>query len=488
MNFRLKYKGKMVAFVWLVVPFGGSAAPFGIQSLTGLIVDYFRLKFRKYAFVYLDDFFGEVNSPSLLEIASKAGLVFHPDKFESGSNMVMLGVQLNLADNTAKVCRSNLDKVKSSAKRFIDRGFLLGKELEKFMGRVAFSAQLCKEGRLNTFFLTGKLAEIQRTSREINDSEQISLTSDIVRELDFWQHFDAAEPLDFKRRPQLNSNVKCYSDASGELWAVKLGTKSFSGKFPGNLQEKSIMCKEAYALLQAVTLLGVEGHEITLYNDNQPLVYAFQHQYSRNPDVHDILKQIYDQILIKDNSVTVEWICTSLMESEGADKASRGRYMRDQTALSDLGAGKVSELLSQEGVDMNSIYDLFSSPADNVFNCKYFSLDSVEEDAQNMEEDAWSLLDRLEKANKKLKSTFWAFPPRQMAEKAASKLAEVGIGLGGQVYLLVDADLAAKVMMLVKGRLEIEVLNFSKPRNRSLFRNRPLRARTLYKLSHRVDA
>ena len=105
----------MTAFSWQVVAFGGSAAPFGIQAMNGMVVDYFRLKYRKYAFLYLDDFFAEPNKPSLQEIAEKAGLVFHPEKFESGSEIVMLGVKLNLTAKTAKVCRANLEKVKSMA-------------------------------------------------------------------------------------------------------------------------------------------------------------------------------------------------------------------------------------------------------------------------------------------------------------------------------------------------------------------------------------
>ena len=415
-----------------------------------------------------------------MEIGEKLGLIFHPDKFAEGSEIEMLGVSLNLTDKTAKVNETNIKKLSDLAKTAIFRGKMSEKDLEKLMGCIAFAAQFCEAGRLNTFYLTAELARVQRRSRELSHSLEISLEGDLLRELGYWAEFSSAESLSFKKRPEFASSFECFSDASDHLWAVKFGARSFSGRFPEELKESDIMTKEAFALKQAIDKLEIKGFEITIFCDNQPLTYAYKHQYSRNPKVHQILKETYDISLARDNAVKVQWVPTSRMAEVGADPESRGIYQPDQSALSEEGVKRAKEFMNLTPTER--LLDLFSAPSDNVFNCYYFSLQVREEDPLNMEEDAWSLLDRLKSENRKIRDVFWVFPPREMAIKAASDIALVGLGSEAKVFFLLDADLAAQVVLKFRDGLDLEVANFSTGRSKRLFRKRSSKPKTLLKI------
>ena len=443
-------------------------------------MEYFKLKYQKFASIYLDDYFYEPNKPSLVEIGQKLGMIFHDKKFSEGSIIQMLGVDLNLVDKTATVSSSNIKKFANIAKEAIFRGKISEKKLEKLMGCISFAAQFCSLGRLNTFFLTGKLAKIQRESRELSTELDITLDEHIIKELDFWADYSSAECLSFKKRPEYTSNLDCFSDASNGLWAVKLGARTFSGEFPEEYKDSDIMTKEAYALKQAIKKLDISGHEITLYNDNQPLTYAFKHQYSRNPQVHKLLKEAYDIALSRDNSVKVQWVTTNTMAETGADPESRGVYTQDSSALSNAGVARARELMKLE--DSERLFDLFSSPADNVFDCFYFSLQTRGEDPLNMEEDAWELIERLRLEGRKLGDVFWAFPPRNMAIKAATSLASLGLETKARLFLLLDSDLVTQVILKFRSEMELQIVNFSSSRSKNLFRSRASKPRSLLQI------
>ena len=478
--FKVIYHGLEITCQWLVVPFGPSPAPYAIQCLNSIPVDYFKLKYQKFASIYLDDYFYEPNNPSLVEIGQKLGMIFHDKKFAEGSIVQMLGVDLNLVEKTATVSASNIKKLTNIAKEAIFRGKISEKNLEKLMGCISFAAQFCSSGRLNTFFLTGMLANIQRETRELSSELDIDLDQCIIKELGFWSEFSSAECLSFKKRPEYTSNLDCFSDASKGLWAVKLGARTFSGEFPEEYKDSDIMTKEAYALKQAIEKLDISGHEITLYNDNQPLTYAFKHQYSRNPQVHKLLKQAYDIVLARDNSVKVQWVTTNTMAEAGADPESRGVYRQDLSALSDAGVARARDLMKLQ--DSERLFDLFSAPADNVFECFYFSLQTREEDPWNMEEDAWELLERLRLEGRKLEDVFWVFPPRNMAIKTASSLASLGLGTKARLFLLIDSDLVTQVVLKFRSEMELQIANFNSSRTKKLFRSRASKPRSLLKI------
>ena len=100
----------------------------------------------------------------------------------------------------------------------------------------------------------------------------------------------------------------------------------------------------------------------------------------------------------------------------------------------------------------------------------------------NMEEDAWELLERLRLEGRKIEDVFWAFPPRNMAIKAATSLASLGLESKARLFLLLDSDLVTQVVLKFRADVDLQIANFSSSRTKSLFRTRPSKPRSLLKI------
>ena len=198
------------------------------------------------------------------------------------------------------------------------------------------------------------------------------------------------------------ASMKCYSDASQHFLAAKANGRSVCGPVPPEYADSPIEVKEALALEQVVNLL-TEQQMAILNIDNSALHGAFQNKRSRNQQVNEVLKRIFQQIKAKRLVVQTRWISTEEMQRpEGADQLSRNNLQEtyDKLAMSPEGVRFVEQNYGKIHVDV------FSGPLNNPFQTKYCSAVSKLDDQLSLKEDGFTFL-----TTRKLTGRLWLFPP-----------------------------------------------------------------------------
>ena len=472
--------GVLRKFCWSVLPFGVAGATFVVQSINKVFADYYSLKFGKFIMVYIDDFAFEPSDNKFLQIASDLGYIFNPKKSEKGPIIDLLGWTLNLTAKTAKITKDKKSKIEQAAAKMLQDDQVRLDDLQSFLGRIGFAARLSKLGRLNSFYLDRLLAS-EQSAEPFIEKKTCPLNHHLSKEISYWQGIGGHDPVDFKPVTRIVWDKKVWTDSSSAKWAVKVEDKTWAGKFSDDQINWPIILKEAVAVKNFLSATDILDKEVSIFVDNMPLVKSFNKKFSKNEQLHIMIRDMHFTCLNKNLRVELIWISTAEMKSVGADDASRGKYNADPNSLSPAGVGKVNKILNLNEND--TLYDLFSSPADNVFATKYFSRHSLQDDPDNLGEGAFEMLERLGSEGRRLYGKIWAFPPRNVVHLLVDSLVSVGIEKNATLFLLVEADLVVKSFNLLKFAFKIKIHKFSKPRDRRLFQNRPALPRSVIELS-----
>ena len=469
--------GKLRKFTWRVLPFGVSGATYVVQAINKVFADYYALKFRKFIIVYIDDFGYEPHENHFLEIASSLGFIFNPSKAESGSVIDLLGWTLNFNSKTATITSDKRQKIELAAAEILKNKKIRLDTLQSFIGRIGFAARVSKLGRLNSFYLDRSLAMEQSVSPLLDVTKWVDLTADMEKEVKYWRDIKEHQPVSFKAGSKTNLEKSVWTDSSTKKWAVKVDDQTWSGQFKSDQKDWPIILKEAEAVKKFIFSSKFSDKSVNIFVDNLPLVKSFNKKFSKNEKLHQLIKEMHLHAFSNNNFFELTWISTQNMKENGADDASRGKFYSDENSLSEAGVGKAKKLLNLEEND--EFFDLFSSPADNVFDTNYFSQHNLEDDPQNMGEGAFELLERLEEENRKLHGLIWAFPPRHLALPFLEKIVGVGLEEEAKLYLLIEADLVVTCLEFIRPKFSCSILKFSKPRDRRLYRNRPALPRSI---------
>ena len=222
-----------------------------------------------------------------------------------------------------------------------------GKDLQKLLGRIGFASKVMPKGRLNSYYLDRALAAAQVEVEELTSDLDISVTPKMAKELNFWLKLDDSIPFSFAGRSRYLGVETFWSDSSSSRWAIKIGSKSVSDRFDPSWDDKHIIHKEAYAVLELVNAINVKDCDLTLFCDNLPLCQAFAKKFSKDEALNETLVRIFDLLLLHNNSAKLVWTDTKTMAALGADPASRNIYAKDKLYLSDDGVRKARLMMGE---------------------------------------------------------------------------------------------------------------------------------------------
>ena len=472
--------GKERKFVWRVLAFGVSAATFIVQSINRVLVDYYSLKFNRYALVYIDDYGFEKEDSIFDDLAGELGIIFNPKKNMEGAKVQLLGWELDFEKKLAVITKDKRAKIEKAAAIMLEEGKVTIEHLQSFVGRIGFAARASKLGRLNSFFIERLLAQQQSEGNDVDLKFVCNLGEHHKQEVRYWRDMNNHLPIEFVREKRLTLEVGAFTDSSSKKWAWKLGDKTRAGAFDEEKMSWPIILKEAWALKKFLEDNNFLQTELEVLVDNEPLVRSFNKKFSKNAILHQLIKEIYLANFKLGNRIKLKWIPTLQMAQEGADGASREVYLEDENSLSEKGVEKAKKVMSLGSED--ELFDLFASPADNVFKVHYFSNQIDLEDPLSMEEGAFELLNRLAGERRRLGNIFWAFPPNALVKGFLFTLRQVGVD--GTVFLLVDSDRVTESVKILTKFFKFEIIKFSRMRDTRLYRNRPQIARSIIKIKN----
>ena len=290
---------------------------------------------------YTDDFILEPTDDNKFHTLTESlGYIFSPEKSVRGSVITALGIVLNMIDKTATIDADKKYKIEKQCTVMLYRAKTSGKDLQKLLGRIGFASKVMPKGRLNSYHLDRALAVAQAGTDEVNSTEDIVVTPKMAKELNFWLKLDDTVPFSFVGRTRYLGVETFWSDACSSRWAVKIGSKTISDRFDPSWDDKPIILKEAYAVLELVNAINVKDCDLTFFCDNMPLCQAFAKKFSKNEALNELLIRIFDLLLSCNNSAKLIWTDTNTMASHGADPASRGNYAKDKLYLSEAGVRK----------------------------------------------------------------------------------------------------------------------------------------------------
>ena len=432
---------------------GMSGAPFTAQATSKFMSDYYSRRFAIYSSVYLDDFWAEKSSlaPNFEEFAGEFGFRFKTSKTEEGSFINLLGVDINLADKTARITADKADNIEKDARLMLRSGKATSKQLAIFYGRLEFSAQLCKVGRIHTRALTLQMGDGQLDINNLSDQDEIFLSLKSLEEIRFWSSISKQDPLVIGRRKFTNGAVMA-SDASGKKWAHVIGNASYADVFPDDIKDQHISVKEAFALNQLMKKACEPDTDFEILCDNVATVHCFNKGRSKNEMIHNLVSETQEMLGEVNSRLRVVWISTAKM-TEYADGPSRGVYKKDPFSLTNAGINRIIEMFPsfQTRRQNRDLVSLFAGPLNNPAQVRYFSLDIDATDPLSAGLDAFQAMDKQKAKGKKLAGGLLAYPPLVLIDSFNKKIRELGLEEDTEIYYVLPAKYVGKTVNMLTG-------------------------------------
>ena len=450
---------------------GMSAAPYVAQMTNNFLTEVFSRKFTVYCSVYLDDVWTEKkdNVPKFENWAGEFGLKFKASKSEEGSEITLLGVQINLSDKTAKIDSDKAEKIEIDAKFMLEHRFTSSKRLAAFYGRLEFAAQVCPLGRAFTQAITKQMGDGQLDINLLSENDRINLSEKSLKEVDFWSKIKDQAPLKIGRRKFSNGNVMA-SDSSGERWAYIIGNKSYADVFPESFKNEHINVKESYAVAKLVETALSPDTDFQILCDNTCTVASFTKGRSSNEKIHNLIKSTLERLDKVNSRLKVIWISTARME-QYADGPSRGIYVRDDYGLTFKGIDRIIELFPsfERRRGENDLVSMFGGPKNNPAKVKYFALDIDATDPLSAKTDAFQALEKRRAEGRKFAGGVLAYPPVILINSFNKFIREIGLDRDTEIYYLLPAHQVGKTINMIVGKGNIDTELFSGKYNTNLF-------------------
>ena len=170
-------------------------------------------------------------------------------------------------------------------------------------------------------------------SKAITDISNVPIISQVREEINHWTFIDSWN-TPFPWIDERHHILSLFTDSSNYKWGAVVHNSEIPNSFadfwnPDQL-EFSIMIKEALALKSALMSIGtqIKNKRVVAHVDNKAVVCSWNNQYSKNNDLNKILKDIFMITYAHNCSLTVEYIPTTMNES---DEASRSLSKADAT-------------------------------------------------------------------------------------------------------------------------------------------------------------
>ena len=361
LRFKIRIDGHWKFFEWRSMAMGMSGAPYVCQVTNSALSNKFARLYKVYNAVYLDDFWLEDRRdvPDFVGWAESYGLIFKQSKTEIGHSMTLLGLQLNLQEKTARIPEMKAKSLELLAKKIRSGGSANAKDLASLYGKIEFASTVCQTGRINTLHLTKLMSKVDLVTRE---NEILNLSSDALKEVDFWSTIATHPALKIGKRKLINGRCLA-SDASSKKYAFVIGPKSVAGDYPEHLKDTHISVKESFALWKLIQAAAETDTDLELLCDNTAVCSSFNKGRSKNTLIHEFI-QLSIHFTVKLNCrFKVIWIDTNKMK-ELADGPSRGVYKKAHLGLTKEGLNRLLHMAPSFGrrCQEGEMVSVFASP------------------------------------------------------------------------------------------------------------------------------
>ncbi len=196
------------------------------------------------------------------------------------------------------------------------------RQLLSLIGKLIFASRVIKQGR--TF--VGRLIDLSKKLKHLHYRTKLSYEA--KADIGWWiqclhKHNGIhAFPSEWITTHTLN----LYSDSSDLGIGAVFGSEWFCLAFQGSLswiKTLPINWRELYALVKAIATWGkaIQGKRVTLYIDNQTVVYCINKGASRSPDMMSLIRSLYMLLALYD--IECRAIYLSTYENSSADALSR---------------------------------------------------------------------------------------------------------------------------------------------------------------------
>lgn len=322
------YKDRHYQFTSL--PFGLKSAPWIFTRIMKAVLYPLQQKgFRLSA--YLDDITLCHQDPKILEVQTQElvrhlmNLGFQINLKKSilvpNQRIEVLGFILDTKKNKLAIPFEKVKKIRKEAKAATRMQGLTIRKLASLIGMLVATKEGLSLAQLQTRHLNGDLRKALKTW-SWESEEKITLTSESLKELDWWQHLGnkLSEPIWPKEK-----SLTLQTDASQRGWgAVMEGEKLIQGLWTKEESSRTSNQRELLAVLRALeTWQEVMANKtVGIQSDNQTTVYNLVGQgRSRIPAILELTKQIH--FLAHHRKIRLEVSYIPGKQNIQADRASR---------------------------------------------------------------------------------------------------------------------------------------------------------------------
>lgn len=304
LGFQWHYKGKMTYFVFNVLPFGLSTAPYVFTKLLKPVVSHWRSSGKKVC-MFLDDGLGgnfplesaSVDAKEVEEDLCKLGFVLSDSKcsWEPEQIQTWLGHIFNMAENRLYVTESRIAKLRASLSVILANPYsVTARQLAHVTGCIISMSQ----GIGSSVYLHTRHMHfaIEITCCKSWDSI-VPCSTKLIEELSFWDthvmHLNGQKLFD--QAEAFHSVV--YSDASEQGYGgyIISGKQNLvcQGQWEVEESTKSSTWRELKAVHNMLLSVGsaLKGHKVQWHTDNQNVVRLMARG-SMKPDLHTVVEDI----------------------------------------------------------------------------------------------------------------------------------------------------------------------------------------------------
>lgn len=308
--------------------FGGRSAPF----IFNLVAEGFEWILRSFGLDchhYLDDSFGWVDqgrkaqevADFVRKTASALGLTVAAHKTVTGPEVEVLGIVIDCDKGTAFISDDKRVRLVRQIEQLGESATLL--EIQSLAGSLVFVTKVCVIGKafLRRLFDQVRICQDRPTRRW-------RVTLDTKRELKWWKEtFSGPLPIrHLADDPAFMSQLHVWSDASGTLGIgghLEAEKDEFSERIPQKHESKTILFKEALAVLRCVELWARKmlRRQVVFHVDNQALVAALNKGSCDHRPTQALIRKVYTWAAWNSFAIRAVWLSSE--ENARADRLSR---------------------------------------------------------------------------------------------------------------------------------------------------------------------
>ena len=163
-------------------------------------------------------------------------------------------------------------------------------------------------------------------SKAYSDNSVIKIDSALSDKITYWRFLDTwDEP--FPSLEDRHSVIVCSMDSSDYKWGATFKDKgteiNLSDYWSEGQRDLPIMIKEALALKNTLLSLGekIANKRLHAQCDNQAVVFSWERQYSKCPELNAIFKEIFQIIFKQKCSLTLVYVGTSQNPADAPSRA-----------------------------------------------------------------------------------------------------------------------------------------------------------------------